>query len=96
MNDCNNSVYTYKVGERKFLRVVIRPINNLDTVVITSATYTLTDKDGVIVDSGDCTIDGKEVTALITAEAEGVYTYEATISIGAEIYKPRAVIRVRG
>jgi len=86
----------YKVGEIKYVGLTVTPRNPLDTVVILEATYTLKAEDGTIVDSGDCTVNDREVTALITAEAEGVYTYEATISIGAEVYKPRAVIRVRG
>lgn len=91
-----NETISYKIGETKWVWLTVVPRNRLDTVVVISATYILKTCDGTVVDSGVCTIVGKEIRALITAEQEGTYIFEATVVIGPETYKPRATIRVWG
>ena len=96
-----DGILIYKVGEIKYIPLTVAPRNELETLVINSATFELRDYKGTVVDSGDCEVSSdkpcsndKHIDALVHANAAGDYIYEAVISIGPEIYKPRIRVRV--
>ncbi len=91
-----NETILFKAGERKYIAFAAAPENPLETVVVTRATYEITNEDdGAAIESGDCIINDRKIAALVQFDTAGVYRFTAEVYIGAEKYKPSAVVRVR-
>lgn len=85
-------------GEVKQVTAVVKAKNPYDTVVVTSAKYSLTsaecDKEKTEVESGECEIDGNKLTILLSTEECGVYELKITVNVGRETIIQKAYVYV--
>lgn len=90
-----NEIKFYK-GERKEVTAIIRPANSNESTVITSAKYEVTKffGDNAVIKTGECEIDGNNLTVLLEFLDTGKYRLEITVSIGRELVIERAYINV--
>ena len=65
----------------------------ISNFTIQSASYTITQK-GVEIQTGDCTITGQSITALVTMDEIGFFDMVITYKIGQEVLKAMFVIQV--
>jgi hypothetical protein len=80
------------LGEEKYLDFQVRSAIT-QTVVITSATYTLT-KAGAVDITGVCIINGNKISVLIEPPELGMYLLEVTYIIADEKRKTRVYLSV--
>lgn len=85
-------------GEEKYIKAKIKPKNEIDTIVISSALFSLTNEAGVEVDSGsnpnDIAIDGLTLTILLSPPGPGEYSLKITVTVGAETLIEKATVLV--
>lgn len=82
----------FLLGERKFVNFEVT--SRKGDFVITSATYTLT-YNGEVIDSGECMIEGHELSVLLTSpEERGTYDLKIFYEIPPEIIGVEVVIDV--
>ncbi|MHB1154630.1 MAG: hypothetical protein ACYCWE_22375 [Eubacteriales bacterium] len=80
------------LGEEKYIDFQVRS-SITQTVVITSATYTLS-KNGIVNISGVCIINGNKLSVLLEPPELGVYLLEITYIIAEEKRKVRVSLSV--
>ncbi len=80
------------LGEEKYIDFQVRS-SITQTVVISSATYTLS-KNGIIDISGVCIINGSKISVLLEPPELGVYLLEITYIIAEEKRKVRVSLSV--
>ena len=85
----------FYAGEEKYVYAEIFPKKKSEVVVITYADYVLKNRDGEIVDSGICEIDGRELSAFLSMQTKGSYKLVMTARVGAEKVKANTIINVR-
>lgn len=83
----------FLLGEEKWLEFKARPRREGDTLVVTGASYTLTNEGGTT-ETGECEVERNIIRALISPPAAGVYTFELSVTIPPETIKERVVVRV--
>lgn len=77
-------------GEERTVDAYAASSNPNDLLIITSAEWTLTNSaTGEVVDSGDCEIDGNQMTVFFGSDVAGYYALEITARIGRETLKQR-------
>lgn len=82
----------FMLGERKFVNFEVT--SKTTDFIITSATYELS-YNGTVVESGDCEIDGHEISVLLTSPDEkGTYIMKVFYEIPPEIRGIEVVIEV--
>lgn len=86
----DNSMY---VGESWYYDFEVRPTDPTASVVITAATWTLSD--GETESTGECSINGRLVKALITPPATGRYTLTVSVTVPPEVIINKLQIIVR-
>lgn len=69
-------------GEKKYINFCVCSRKN-ETVVVTSAKYTLEKQDETVL-SGDCEIDGNTISVLLEPPDVGTYTLAVTYTIPPE------------
>ena len=87
------NIYTYEKGEARRFEFVIKNTEN-ETIVVTSAFWTLTDRNKVVVSSGECSVDGCEISFVLPMTVRGELQLELTVVIPPETIKERMMIRV--
>ena len=85
----------FYLGEEKYVTARIVPKNHNDTIVVTSAEYELTGKNGEMADSGNCDIDGLTLTMLLTPGSAGSYKLKVSARVGAERIIEKSDVNVR-
>ena len=80
------------LGEKKYLKFKATSCDSMP-VVITNANYGLF-KDGMLVDSGVCKVEGNEFMALVEPKEVGDYTLEVEYTLAPETRKVRVAIHV--
>lgn len=84
---------TFYQGEERVVDAEIGSKNPNETIVVTSATWTLTDRrNGEIVDSGSCEVDGRTLTVFFGSNVTGRYMLEVTAHVGRETIKQRIAV----
>lgn len=82
----------FMLGERKFVNFEVT--SKTEDFIITSATYTLS-YNGEIIESGECIIEGHEISVLLTSpEEKGTYIMKVFYEIPPEIRGIEVVIDV--
>ena len=79
-------------GEKKYIQILISS-KKKEPIIITSATYTLTRNNEVVI-SGDCEIKDSTLLVLLDPVSIGSYQLEVTYTIPPETRKVRCVIDV--
>ncbi len=80
---CTNEEMYFILGEREYIEGKVRPRNPKEVVVVTEATYKITQGES-LVEEGKCEIDGDNVRFLFHADTVGVFKAEMSASVGAE------------
>ena len=92
---CGSEYIEYNVGEKQYLEGYASPRKAGETVVITSAHYTIEEEHSEeVVKSGNCEIDGNEFRTLLSFEKVGNYIFRVTLHIGEEEPVEKAYIHV--
>lgn len=89
---CND--IRFYAGEKKYITVSVIPKNQNDTVVVSSAIYELLREDETV-ETGECTIDGRQLKILLKIDTCGIYTLKVTVAVGEEIYIQKATVTVK-
>ena len=79
-------------GEKKYIQVLISS-KKREPIIITSATYTLTRNNEVVI-SGDCDIEDSTLLVLLDPVNVGSYQLEVTYTIPPETRKVRCMVDV--
>jgi len=80
-------------GERRTIRFKLDS-RKFGVFVISNAMWTLYDKRKNIVETGECVIEDKEITANVEFEDSGIYMLEVTAQVRDDILKKREYIEV--
>ena len=83
----------FLLGEQRHIRVQVTS-KKQQVIVITDAEYTITDRKGNLTTSGQCNINGAEMSMLYIPDNPGVYTFEVTYVIPPETLKARCDLSV--
>jgi LEA14-like dessication related protein len=80
------------LGEKKYVKFKATSCDNLP-IVITGAKYTLY-ADDVVIETGDCIVNGDEFMALIQPDRRGCLVLEVEYTVAPETRKVRVAINV--
>ncbi len=96
MSCVHDNTIIFLAGEERFVCAKLEPKDPNETVVITSAVWSLFDRcNGETVESGDCEVEGREMRVLIGSECTGLFTLEVTAKVGRETVKQRCNVQFR-
>lgn len=75
------------LGERIHLKSVVKPKCEKELpFVIRTAKYELWDSQGILEDSGECTINGHEIDAVIQPQKDTTYKFKYIYEVADEIW----------
>lgn len=89
------SKLTFIEGEKREVTATITSKNPEETVVIASANFELIKKsDNSVLQSGNCEIEGNEVTVFLDLTAKGSYVLKIASNVGREVIKSKVNVEV--
>lgn len=94
MSDNIVSEIFFVLGEEKYVRSKVYPLNEDETVVISKAVFELRRQSGETEAVGSLNISGREMKALIKPMIAGKYILTETVTVGGETFKKRINITV--
>lgn len=83
----------YIIGEKRLIEWQIKPNSQLDTVVVTDATYEIIEY-GKVIKSGSATVDANKISILFEADKAGSFTVKVFVTVPPETVEAELYIDV--